>query len=107
MKIEATVRKYEGEGGMKGFADIVIEDMIVVTGLTIRESQKGDLYCSMPSKKCKPYTDKKTGELKEYSDVVFPITKDARQAIIDAVLSEYNKDEANSGIEDSSSDFPF
>ena len=65
-------------GATKGFASITFDGCFVVTGLTIIEGKNG-LFVSMPSKKVK----------EEYKDICFPLNKEFRQDIQDAVLKEY------------------
>ena len=91
MKISAKVRKYDGDYGLKGFADVTIEGAFVVKGLTIKESQGGELYVQMPSRKCKPYEDKQ-GNTKEYEDTFFPISAEARKQLFAVVLAEFTDD---------------
>ena len=67
------------ESSLKAFASITIDDAVCITGIRIVEGKNG-LFMSMPQSK---------DNEGEYHDVVFPITKDAREAIQDAVLDEY------------------
>ena len=87
-------------GATKGFASITFDDCFVVTGLTIIEGKNG-LFVSMPSKKVK----------EEYKDICFPLNKEFRQDIQDAVLKEYGgeqKDDEFYPIDDEDSDsLPF
>jgi len=65
-------------------ASITIDKDFVVTGLTVYDGKNG-LWVSMPSRK------NKEGSEKPYSDVAYPITKEARQQIQDAVLTKYQE----------------
>lgn len=67
------------ESTLKAFASITIDDAICITGIRIVEGKNG-LFMSMPQSK---------DNEGEYHDVAFPITKEAREAIQDAVLDEY------------------
>lgn len=67
------------ESTLKAFASITIDDAVCITGIRIIEGKNG-LFISMPQSKDNDG---------EYHDVAFPITKDAREAIQDAVLDEY------------------
>ena len=67
------------ESTLKAFASITIDDAVCITGIRIVEGKNG-LFMSMPQSKDNDG---------EYHDVAFPITKDAREAIQDAVLDEY------------------
>jgi stage V sporulation protein G len=83
---EVKVTKYESDS-LKGFASITIDNEIVLTGMQIREGKNG-LFISMPSRKVK----------NEYRDIYFPITRDAREQIQNAVLSEYEGNNERYGI---------
>lgn len=67
------------DSNLKAFASITIDDVVCITGIRIIEGKNG-LFMSMPQSK---------DNEGEYHDVAFPITKDAREAIQDAVLDEY------------------
>lgn len=89
MKIEAKVYKRE-YNNLKGTANITIDDCFVVKGILIMEGKNG-LFMSMPSKK------DKNGD---YKDICFPITKEARQQIIDEIMKQYNNlDEESKNIQ--------
>ena len=85
MKItEVKVREF-GKGNLKGFADVTFDNCFVVKGLKIMNGQNG-IFVNMPSQEKKG----------EYFDTAFPITKEFRQELVDAVLSEYgSEDEKN------------
>lgn len=82
MKIEAKVYKKDYKS-IKGTANITIDDCFVVKGILIMESKNG-LFIAMPSKKTA------NGE---YKDICFPITKEARQQIIDEIMKKYNAEQ--------------
>lgn len=76
------IRIYEvNKDNLKALASITIDRDFVVTGISVREGKNG-LFVSMPSKK--------VGE--KWSDICYPITKEARQTINNAVLEKYNGD---------------
>ena len=85
---EVKIRKYENNA-TKGFASITFDDALVVTGLTILEGNDG-LFVSMPQSKGKDKDGKE-----RWFDIVFPTSKEGRQAITDAVLEAYNKEAGN------------
>lgn len=77
------VRIYEvNKDNLKAFASITIDGEFVVTGISIREGKNG-LFVSMPSRK--------SGD--KWNDICYPITKEARQQIIDAVMGQYEGNE--------------
>ena len=103
---DVKVTKIENVKSLKALANITFDKCFVVGGLKIMEGKNG-LFVSMPSKKNKDET---------YSDVCFPVTKEFRQEIIDAVMMKYEDGENKSkktfegeAVEDddNSDDFPF
>ena len=89
---------------VKAFARVTLNNEIVLTGIKVIKGDKG-LFVGMPSK-----LNEKT---KEYFDYFFPITKEARTELMDAILQEYDKDKLeDAGVDfasdvDSDSDIPF
>lgn len=63
-------------------ANIVICDTLCIKDIKIINGEKG-LFIGMPSVKMK------NGE---YRDIVYPISKDARKELTEAVLKEFNDD---------------
>jgi stage V sporulation protein G len=72
--------KIENSETLKAFADITINDVIVVKGLRVVEGKKG-LFVSMPQTQSKD---------KKWFDTIYPLTQDVRQQIQEEVLSAYN-----------------
>jgi len=64
---------------LKAFASITFDGLFCVTGITIREGRHG-LFVSMPQRKVQDGT---------YKDIVFPLTRELREQITEAVLHEY------------------
>ena len=65
---------------LKAFASITIDDAVCITGIRIIEGKTG-VFMSMPQNKDND---------DEYHDIAFPITKEAREEIQDAVLDAYD-----------------
>lgn len=82
----STMSKLEGEGA-KAIATLVVNGEFAVHDVKVRENKEGGLFVAMPSEK------QSNGK---YKDVVFPITKEAREAINNAVMSAYEKLAASS-----------
>lgn len=84
--IEARAYLYEGTNkGLKAFATITVDvpginSQLVIKNFTVREGKRG-LFVSYPS-----HFDKKNNE---YRDDVFPLTKEGREAINDAIMDAY------------------
>ncbi len=78
---DVTFNHYE-KGKLLGFADIVFEKSFVVKGIRLWEGDKG-LNIGMPSQK----------KDDEWFDIAYPITKELREDILDAVVDEYENGE--------------
>lgn len=72
----------------KAYAAVVINDCIRLNDVVVVEGKKG-LFVSMPQRQYE-----KDGEVK-YTNVYNPITKEARQEFITAVLEAYQKEVEN------------
>ena len=75
----ARLHKLEGEGAMKAFVDLAINDSLLIKGLRIVEGQKG-LFVSMPKEK---------GKDNRWYDTIRPLTKEAQAEISSVVLDAY------------------
>jgi stage V sporulation protein G len=73
------LKKLETEGKMRALASITFDNEFVVTGIKVMEGAKG-LFIAMPSRKTPDG---------EFKDICFPVTKESREHIANAVLSEY------------------
>ena len=82
---EVKIRKYDNNA-LKAFASVTFDDALVVTGLSVMEGKNG-LFVSMPQQKGKDADGKD-----KWFDICFPISKEGRQAITDAVIEAYNKE---------------
>lgn len=74
-------RTFNDDGNLKAIASANFDDCFAVTGIRILDSQKG-LFVSMPNRK--------TGE-NEYKDVCFPVTKEFREELNNAVMDAYHQ----------------
>lgn len=70
---------YPTEGAIKGVCNVTINDEFCVRNLRLVEGSNGR-FVAMPSYK--------SGD--EYRDIFFPVTKEARASIQEAVISEYD-----------------
>lgn len=81
------VRPWKSKTGkIRGFADIVIGNDFKVTGLKIIEGSNG-FFVGMPSKK---NTKDDT-----YSDIVYPLTKESKKELNDAVIKAFKSTNDN------------
>ena len=84
MKVtEVRVKKFDGSETFKGYATITLDDILVVSGISIISGKKG-LFVSMPQNK---------GKDGKYHDSVFPLNKELRQEVTDKVIDAFNKTE--------------
>lgn len=81
---EVRIYKMENSGNLRAYATVTLDNSYAVHGLKVLEGEKG-LWVSMPATK-----SKKTGEFK---DVFHPISQEAREGLINAVLEKYGEDE--------------
>lgn len=84
MEITARVYKVEGKGNLKANATVTLDGMFAVNGITVVEGKNG-LFISMPQR-----SYEKDGQ-KQYKDIFFPVSADARKEIQDAVLAAYEE----------------
>ena len=86
MKIEVTAMRLvkNPESARKAYASVVIEDAIVLNDIVVVEGKNG-LFASMPQRQ---YTE--GGETK-YANIFNPITKEARDDLVGAILAAYEK----------------
>ena len=80
------LRKYDGNQGeskaeLLAFVDLTIGGHFVIRGVRLLEGENGP-FVAMPSQK---------GKDGKWYDIGFPVTKEARQAVQDLVVSEYKK----------------
>ena len=94
------VRVYPVKASKKSnlLANVQIElnDEFVVTGLKVLDSKKGE-FVVFPSEKWKD---------DEYHDIAFPITKEAREMICNAVLDAYHEELEGDEEEDEEEEEP-
>ncbi len=84
MKFKAKItRMVDGNSKIKAIADVSFEGGFRVTGIKVCQGSKG-LFLGMPSNS---YTNS-DGE-KKYTDIFFPTTKEAREALTKEVISKY------------------
>lgn len=76
----SSISKIDTGGSTKAIANVVINNEFSVRGVRVVEGEKG-AFVAMPSKKIGS----------DYTDVAFPITKEAREAINNAVLKSYEQ----------------
>lgn len=77
MKVDVTIWPVKENKNLLAFADVTLNDSLVVKGLKVCTGEKGD-FVAMPSAKIGG----------EYKDTAFPITAEFREKIITAVMAE-------------------
>jgi len=78
---EVRIYKSKGNGNVKAYASVSFDNEFVVKGLKVVEGEKG-LWVSMPSRKMKDGS---------FQDIFHPVSKEARDKIVDAVLKAYRE----------------
>lgn len=87
---QVKIHKLDSDSKMRAYATITIDDAIVISGLKVIDSCNG-YFIAMPNRKnSKP--DDGTKDYKAYIDTVYPITKESRNDIQQAVLNAYHKE---------------
>jgi len=74
--------RFESDRPLKAFADIIIEDSLLIKGIKVLESSKG-LFVSMPQEQAKD---------KKWYDSVRCLTQELREQITEVILSIYNEE---------------
>lgn len=86
MKLEAKIQKLiKTDRPIKAFADVVIDDSVVIHDVGVCENEKGR-FITMPRKK---WTIKDGVE--QRTDVCHPISSSARKEIEEVVFSAYDE----------------
>lgn len=80
---EVRINKTNGETKLKAFASVTFGGAFVVHGVRVIEGENG-LFVTMPSRK--------VGE--GFKDVAHPVTKEFKEILDAAVLTEFEKAEA-------------
>ena len=76
----SSISKIENGTNVKALASVVINGELAVRGIKVMEGENG-VFVAMPSKKVGG----------EFTDIAFPVTAEAREALNNAVLDSYNK----------------
>lgn len=76
---DVRITHLDSGGKVRAMASITFDECFVVTGLRIMDGSNG-LFVAMPSRKLPDG---------EYKDICFPVTRDTREAIQEAVLAKY------------------
>ena len=76
---EVRIYKTKGNGVIKAYASVSLDNEFVVKGIKIVEGESG-LWVSMPSRKAKDGS---------YQDIFHPMSREAREKIVNAVLEAY------------------
>jgi len=74
--------RFETDRPLKAFADIVVNDALLIKGVRVMDGQKG-LFVSMPREQAKD---------KKWYDSVRCLTKEVRDQITETVLSAYKEE---------------
>ena len=78
---EVRIYKTRGDGVIKAYASVSLDNEFVVKGLKVVENENG-VRVLIPSRKAKDGS---------YQDIFHPMSKEARAKIVDAVLKAYRE----------------
>lgn len=81
MKVDVKISSTRPEGSIRAYASINLNDCFAVRNVKVVESSKG-LFIAMPSYKAG------NGE---YKDICFPVTREFREQLNNAVIDAYNQ----------------
>ncbi len=95
-KFEVSSMTMMDDPKVKAIASVAVNNELIVSGITVRENQKGELYVKMPQQK----NGRDEQGKDKYEDRVFPTTAEARKALDEAVLGAY-ENLASQGLENS------
>lgn len=73
--------KFDGEGSLKAFCDLVVGEWFVIKGLRVVNGRKG-VFVSMP---------RQQGKDTKWYDVVEPLTKEVKQEVDQLILAAYQQ----------------
>lgn len=79
----ARIHRLNSNSPVKAFADIKINESLLIKGLRVVQSAKG-LFVSMPQEKSKD---------SKWYDTILPLSKEVRAEIVSKVLNSYNEKE--------------
>jgi stage V sporulation protein G len=81
MKVDVKISSIRPEGNVRAYASINLNDCFAIRNVKVEDSSKG-LFIAMPSYKAG------NGE---YKDICFPVTKEFREQLNNAVIDAYNQ----------------
>ncbi len=73
------INRMDGTGNLKAFCDLEIAEAFLIKGVRVVEGKNG-LFVSMPQEQ---------GKDGNWYDTVFPLSKEVRQQVSEAVLAAY------------------
>jgi stage V sporulation protein G len=81
MKVDVKISSIRPEGNIRAYASINLNDCFAIRNVKVVDSSKG-MFIAMPSYKAG------TGE---YKDICFPVTKEFREQLNNAVIDAYHQ----------------
>lgn len=85
MNPDVRIHKLYTQGSTRAICSATLFGCIAIHGIHVMQGKKG-LFVSMPNRKT---------QNESYRDIVFPVTKEAREVLYDAVLVAYNQEIQN------------
>ena len=81
MKVDVRISSIRQEGSIRAYASVNLNDCFAIRNVKVMDSTKG-LFVAMPSYRAG------NGE---YKDICFPVTKEFRELLNNAVIEAYNQ----------------
>ncbi|OLN27596.1 SpoVG family protein [Desulfosporosinus metallidurans] len=81
MKVDVRISSIRPEGSIRAYASVNLNDCFAIRNVKVMDSTKG-LFVAMPSYRAG------NGE---YKDICFPVTKEFRELLNNAVIEAYNQ----------------
>jgi len=78
----ARLHKLEGDGAMRAFVDLSVNDSLIIKGLRVIEGKNG-AFVAMP---------KQQGKDSRWYDTVLPLNQEAKDGISSTVLAAYKQE---------------
>ena len=79
----ADIRKINGDGNLKAFADVKVGGSLVIKGFSVLKSKHGGVFVSMPQK---------AGKDGRWFDILTPLNESLKRELYDKVLEAYDKE---------------
>ena len=77
----ANIYRFDGDGSIKAFCDIIVSNILLIKGLRIMEGRNG-LFVRMPAK---------AGKDGKWYESIRPMSKEIRDALNEVIIKAFNE----------------